>query len=78
MSKRYGTGDYESSVRGNGLIMLVVGCRAVDAWVLLVISNMGWLEMEVVDREHVFHSQDWLATQRDISEHFRCAWCEYC
>ena len=34
--------------------------------------------MEVVAREHVVHSEDGLATQRDVPEHFRCAWWEYC
>ena len=53
--------------------MLVVGGNTVGAWVLLVVAIMGWVGMEVVDRE-----QEGLAIQWDMPEHFLCARWEHC
>ena len=63
---------------GKGLFMLVVGGSAVGAQVLLVIAIFGWVGMEVVHGEHVGHSQEVFATQRDMSEYFLCVMWEHC
>ena len=61
-------GDWEK-----GQFMFVVGGYTFGAWVLLVIAILGLVGIEVVGREHEGHSQEWLATLRDIPEHFLCA-----
>ena len=58
--------------------MLVVGGKTVGVLVLLVIAITGWVWIEAVGREHAGHSQEGLATQRDMSEHFLCARWEHC
>ena len=58
--------------------MLVVGGSTFVAWVLLVVAIMGWVGMEMVGRRHAGHSQEGLATQRDLPEHFLCARWEHC
>ena len=63
---------------GKGLFLLVVVGNAVGAWVLLVIAIMGWVWMVVVGRAHAGHSQEGLATLRDLTEHFQCARLEHC
>ena len=58
---------------GKKQFVFVVGGKAVGAWVLLVMCIMGWVGMGVVGREHAGHSQEGLATQRQMPEHFLCA-----
>ena len=58
--------------------MLVVDVNTVGALVLLVMAIMGWVGMEVVGGELAGRSQEGLATQRDMSEHFLCAKWEHC
>ena len=48
------------------------GVIAIYAWMLLVIATIGLVGMEIVGREHEGHSQEGLATQRDMPEHFLC------
>ena len=67
-----------SVIGGDRKFMLVVGDNTVGAWVWLVIAIMGWVGMEVVGREHAGHSQEGLATQRDIPTHFLCARLDHC
>ena len=55
-----------------------VSDNTFGAWVLLIIAIMGWVGMEVVEREHAGHSQEGLATQLDMPEHFLCARWEHC
>ena len=55
-----------------------MGDNTVGAWVLLVMAIVGWVGMEVVGRERVGHSQEGLATQRDMPEHFLCVRWEHC
>ena len=68
----------DENVIGEGPFVLLVGCSAVGAWVLLVMTIMGWVGMEVVGREHAGHSQDGLATQCDMPEQFLYARWEHC
>ena len=58
--------------------VLVMGGDTVEAWVLLVMSILGWVGMEVVGGEHTGHIKEGLATQWDMLEHFLCARLEQC
>ena len=69
---REGGGGYDSAM-GKMQFMLVVGGDTVE-----VIAIVGWVGMEVACREHTEHSQEDLATQWNMPDHFLCTRWEHC